>query len=111
VAHYDPDLGEAVVIAPWHADWVKNIEASPALAIWIGRTHFRPVQRFLSTAEVANILEAYRRKGRLEASGIARLLGWKAELSAAERERIAAGIFAVAFSSPSTTRPAATPDR
>jgi hypothetical protein len=104
VVRYDAVRREATVIAPWHAEWLKNIELSPALEVWIGSTHFRPLQRFLTAQQIAEVLDAYRQRGRLEALGIARFLGWRADLSSTDRERIAARLYGVAFSPRAETR-------
>jgi deazaflavin-dependent oxidoreductase (nitroreductase family) len=100
VAHYDAPAGEAVVITPWRAEWLKNIEAAPAQEIQIGRARFRPLQRFLSPDDVARVLDAYRLKGRLESAGLARLVGWRGDLSESDRVRIASRIVGVAFRRP-----------
>ncbi|HLZ72607.1 MAG TPA: nitroreductase family deazaflavin-dependent oxidoreductase [Dehalococcoidia bacterium] len=52
---------EYIVAAGWggRVGRYRNLLANPALAIRIGRRHFTPVQRFLTTAEVQAILRGY----------------------------------------------------
>lgn len=61
VIRHDPAAKESIVIAAWGArsDWYQNIQASPALAIQIGRDHYVPQQRFLTSAEVERELRTY----------------------------------------------------
>jgi deazaflavin-dependent oxidoreductase (nitroreductase family) len=76
VVRYDRRTGEVIVAAGWGARsaWYRNLQARPALAISIGRTHYRPVQRFLSPAEVELVLRDYQRRHPLLARYAIRLL-------------------------------------
>lgn len=77
VVRYDRRSGECIVAAGWgaRAAWYRNLQAQPALAITIGRDHYRPEQRFLSDAEVRATLREYQHRHRLLAWLAARLLG------------------------------------
>ena len=99
VVRWDASNHEAVVITPWpeHADWYRNIRATPAAEIWIGRARFRPEQRTLPKAEVADALDSYARKGGAESRAMERLFGWRRDSSPGDRERLLAGLAAVAF--------------
>jgi deazaflavin-dependent oxidoreductase (nitroreductase family) len=57
VLRFDRPSGEAFVAAGSpRADWYRNIQASPAREVAIGARRFRPVQRFLSAEEIAELL-------------------------------------------------------
>ncbi|HEY7294738.1 MAG TPA: nitroreductase family deazaflavin-dependent oxidoreductase [Dehalococcoidia bacterium] len=77
VVRYDRRTGECIVAAGWgeRAEWYRNLQAHPALAITIGRQHYAPVQRFLTSAEVQAVLRAYERRHRLAAWVFSRLMG------------------------------------
>ena len=53
VLRYDAVTHEAVICSGWGptTDWVRNIQARPALDVQIGRESFIPQQRFLSEDE------------------------------------------------------------
>ena len=75
VAQYDPRTGASVVISAWgdRADWLRNIQAAPAIEIESTGRRYVPDQRFLSPNEVYVIMHAYLRHRRW-ARGIARRL-------------------------------------
>lgn len=64
VARYDPATQEAIVPSGWgrQADWYRNIQASPAIEVWLGGRRFRPEQRFLSESEAAEVMAHYARR-------------------------------------------------
>jgi len=99
VLRYDPLTQEAFVITPWPttANWYRNLVASPAVELWIGRDRYQPQQRFLDPDEVASALDAYAQKGRGEALGLRRLMGWSQDLPPERRAEIASCLGALAF--------------
>lgn len=78
VVRYDPARRECIVVSAWgeRADWYRNLQASPALALQVGRERYRPVQRFLSEAEIAVELRDYQRRHPLLFRLMARWLGF-----------------------------------
>ncbi|HEX9130895.1 MAG TPA: nitroreductase family deazaflavin-dependent oxidoreductase, partial [Ktedonobacteraceae bacterium] len=57
VLHYDRQSREALVAAgSANADWYRNIHASPAIEVALGRERYRPEQRFLEVEEIAELL-------------------------------------------------------
>jgi deazaflavin-dependent oxidoreductase (nitroreductase family) len=56
----DRSTGEAVICSVWgpQADWVRNLQAHPALRVQIGRRSFVPQHRFLTDEEAfATVVE------------------------------------------------------
>ncbi|HEX9042569.1 MAG TPA: nitroreductase family deazaflavin-dependent oxidoreductase [Trebonia sp.] len=78
VLRHDPHSGEAVICSAWgkDADWVRNIQAHPALKVQIGRESFTPDQRFLSPDESAAVLAGFQRRHPYRARLLASVLGW-----------------------------------
>ena len=81
VLHYDPVTHESVVLSALgtRADWYRNIEANPALAVRTGRLRYTPRYRVLTHAEVTAVAEEWERRhpwaARLSAPVLKRL-GW-----------------------------------
>lgn len=61
VVSIDIETGEIVVLSARgdRADWFRNLQASPALALWIGNTRRQVDQRFLSAGEGLAALTSY----------------------------------------------------
>ncbi len=83
VLHYDPAMRASIVFSGRgaRADWYRNIEAHPALAVRTGRQCYVPVHRVLDHAEVAAVSARFAREHPWEARLIApvlRRLGWAA---------------------------------
>jgi deazaflavin-dependent oxidoreductase (nitroreductase family) len=82
VLRTDPATGEIMVMAGFGrtADWLRNIEANPAVELTIGRERFVPVHRVLDEPEAADVLADYERRNRLAAPIVRRVLshlvGW-----------------------------------
>ena len=59
----DRATGEAVICSVWgpRADWIRNLQASPALRVQIGRESFVPQHRFLSDDEAFTVGVDFRR--------------------------------------------------
>jgi deazaflavin-dependent oxidoreductase (nitroreductase family) len=77
-ATYDPATREVIVCSAWGPDaqWLRNLQARPALRIEIGRESYAPEQRFLTEEEgiaaTRRFVAAHPWRSRL----IARVLGW-----------------------------------
>ena len=78
VLSYDPRSHEAVICSAWgkDADWIRNIQAHPALKVQIGRESFTPGQRFLSADESVAVLAGFQRRHPYRSRLIASVLGW-----------------------------------
>ncbi len=64
IQHIDKATGEIYVSSGWgqDADWWRNIKASPAVEVTIGRRRFVPAQRFLEPTEAYTIRRRVWRK-------------------------------------------------
>ncbi len=78
VLSYDPRSHEAVICSAWgkDADWIRNIQAHPALKVQIGRESFTPGQRFLSADESVAVLAGFQRRHPYRSGLLAYVLGW-----------------------------------
>lgn len=67
VLDHRPDSGAVSVLAGFgrRADWLRNIEAAPAVRLQVGRRAYVPEHRVLPEAEAAQVLAAYERRNRL----------------------------------------------
>lgn len=74
---HDPVTGQTIVVSAWggKADWYRNIEASPALEVRIGRERYVPEQRFLSPDEAYAEISDYERDHPLLARILPRWIG------------------------------------
>ncbi|HEX5503647.1 MAG TPA: nitroreductase family deazaflavin-dependent oxidoreductase [Thermomicrobiales bacterium] len=102
VVHYDPATRESVVVSGLGgaADWYRNIQAQPALAVQTGRRRYPPRQRFLTPEEAAAVAAEFARRHPLEARvalwALGRL-GWAAGAARPTWRALAAEIPMVAF--------------
>lgn len=73
VVRWDRNRREAVVVAGWgeRSDWWRNLQAAPAVEVWLAGRRFVPAQRFVEPDEREAVLAAYRRRHPVAA----RLLG------------------------------------
>jgi deazaflavin-dependent oxidoreductase (nitroreductase family) len=65
VVRFDRATPELFVVAGWgrKADWLRNIEAAPAVEVRVGRERWqRPRQRFLDAEEMTGLLHDYRER-------------------------------------------------
>jgi hypothetical protein len=78
VLRYDPRTHEAVICSAWgkDADWIRNIQARPALQVRIGRDWFTPQQCFLSEDEGLAVVGEFRRQHPHRSRLLASILGW-----------------------------------
>lgn len=94
---------EVIVIAGLgrSADWYRNIQATPAAEIAIGRLRYRPRFRVLEESEAFTTLADYERRNRLAAPVVRRalswLVGWPYDGSDSCRRRLVAELPVVAF--------------
>lgn len=99
VIRHDPNTGEGVVVSAWgeKSDWYRNIEASPAMEIRIGRERYVPKQRFLGAEEVYTEIAAYERHHPWLARTLPRWLGHPLDGTREARRRFAESVRMVAF--------------
>jgi deazaflavin-dependent oxidoreductase (nitroreductase family) len=92
VMGYDASTDEYVVMSGWgpQANWYRNLCASPATEIRIGRRRFQPEQRSLTTAEAADVLAIYEKEHPWLLRGLSSALGWQHEPTVEARTRIVA---------------------
>src|SRR5512143_2438040 len=77
VLHYDSHSHTACVIAGSRdADWYRNVHASPAVEVAIGRDRYRPEQKLLQTHEIAVLLKWSRRHHPFTARVQSWFFGW-----------------------------------
>jgi deazaflavin-dependent oxidoreductase (nitroreductase family) len=78
VLRYDRHTHEAVICSAWgkDADWIRNIQARPALQVRIGRDWVTPQQRFLSEDEGLAVVSEFRRQHPHRSRLLASILGW-----------------------------------
>lgn len=85
ILHYDRKNRVARVVAgSRNADWYRNIQASPAVKITIGRECYQPVQSFLEPNEIASLLRWSRRHHPITARIQSLFFGWPWNPSTAE---------------------------
>lgn len=77
--------------------WYRNVCERPAVELWWGSRRFRPEQRLLTTAEIAELLEAIRREHPREARVQAAFFGWPWPASDAQIRSLAGTLGGVAF--------------
>ncbi len=77
VAHHDLDRDEYIVTSGTgvKADWYRNIQANPAVAIWLGNHRYPVVQRFLSTDEAVAVMKGYEREHPKAAAKLESMMG------------------------------------
>ena len=63
VLHYDEGTREAVICAAWgpETDWFRNLSASPATEVRLGRDLYEPQHRFLTVEEAFDVAVVFRR--------------------------------------------------
>ena len=103
VMRYRGPAREAVVMSGFGhaANWLRNIEAQPALEVVVGRKRFVPVHRILGEDEAAEVLGDYERRNRLVAPIVrrvlSRLVGWTYDGTDEARHRLVRDIPVIAF--------------
>jgi hypothetical protein len=78
VLSYDPHTREAVICSAWgkDSDWIRNIQAHPALKVQIARKSFTPGHLFLSADESAAVVTEFQRRHPYRSRLLASVLGW-----------------------------------
>lgn len=103
VLHVDPVTGEVMVMAGFGrtTDWLRNIQAHPAVEISLGRDRFTPVHRVLDQPEAAAVLAEYERRNHLIAPIVRRVLshlvGWRYDGSDEALHRLVRELPIIAF--------------
>lgn len=109
VVSYDRSIPEAIVIAAWgeRAQWVRNLEAGPAISVQIGRVHWTAPEHRVLEPELAaeEVIAAYRREHPLAARSIGKLLGWPLDPTDPAYEQFVQTLCTVAFRPPTLTQP------
>lgn len=105
VLRFDARSGEAFVAAGSpRADWYQNIHASPAVEVAVGARRYRPVQRFLTAGEIAQVLAWSRDHQRFRARVQSRFFGWPWPPADEDLQRLSRSLGGVAFRPPLTSR-------
>lgn len=87
VVRYDRAARESVVVAGFaHADWLRNIQATPAVEVRTGTDRYAPAQRFLEADERFAVLARFQREHPWEAPIMLRLFGLRPATDRRERE-------------------------
>jgi deazaflavin-dependent oxidoreductase (nitroreductase family) len=111
VLRFDARSGEAFVAAGSpRADWYLNIHASPAVGVAVGARRYRPVQRFLTAEEIAQVLAWSRDHQRFRAWVQSLFFGWPWPPADEDLRRLAGSLGGVAFG-PAVASEAAGEDR
>ncbi len=98
VLRFDARTKEVMAMSAWSAsDWYKNIQAWPALEIRVGSLRYVPTYRSLSTEELVELFEEYRRRHPLFTRVICRIPGWKWDSIHEEFLKLALSLRGVAF--------------
>ncbi len=98
VLHYDSSSHRVCVVAgSQKTDWYRNVQASPAVEIAIGREHYRPEQKLLEPHEIAMLLKWSRSHHPLTARVQSWFFGWPWQASDAELLNLAQSLGGVSF--------------
>jgi len=75
---YDPETQGAVVCSAWgpNTEWIRNLQARPALQIQIGAETYVPAQRFLAEDEAVAAARQFRELHPRRLRLFAKVLGW-----------------------------------
>lgn len=108
----EPATGELFVVAgDRRTNWYRNVCVAPAVEIWHGSRRYRPVQRLLSTDEIAELLMAARRERPREARIQSAFFGWPWPGTPDQLRSLAASIGGVAFRPPAGAHTGRAPTR
>jgi deazaflavin-dependent oxidoreductase (nitroreductase family) len=77
VAHYDQEHDEYVVTSGTgpRADWYRNIQADPAVAVWLGSHRYPATARFLTTEQAVEVMKVYEEKHPKTAARLEAMMG------------------------------------
>lgn len=78
---YNPATSESVVVSGWGktADWLRNIEARPAISVRTGRDRYRPQHRLINASEAEAVAIAFEKQHPFEVRlvpPVMQALGW-----------------------------------
>ena len=75
---FNQDTREVVVCSAWGAstDWIRNLRASPAIRVQIGRESYLPEHRFLTEDESVAVAIEFRQRHPHRLRLLAKILGW-----------------------------------
>ena len=99
----DPTTGEVMVMSGFGrtTDWLRNIQAHPAVEITLGRDRFTPVHRILDEPDAAAVLADYEHHNRLITPIVRRVLsglvGWTYDGTDDARHRLVRELLIIAF--------------
>jgi deazaflavin-dependent oxidoreductase (nitroreductase family) len=99
VARYDPTTQESAVLSAYgtQADWFRNIQARPPLAVSTGGKEYTPQFRLLDTDERLVALRLYAHRYRRAFRAVMRFLGYAYDGTEASLQLLATGVVMVAF--------------
>lgn len=103
VIRIEPALNEFLILAGrgFAADWYRNLQATPAVEVAIGRNRFRPVHRIPNLDEAVAALADHERRNRwitpLIQKPLSWLVGWCYDGSNPARQRLVRELPIVAF--------------
>jgi deazaflavin-dependent oxidoreductase (nitroreductase family) len=98
VLAFDGQTKEIKAVSAWNAsEWYKNIQAAPALQLETGFTRYTPLQRDLSSEEIAQLFVDFCRQHPIFSRMVCRIPGWKWDSSYEEFLDLARTLRGVAF--------------
>ncbi len=103
VLRFDEQTREIFAVSPWsESSWYRNIQVTPALEVETGdirhgRIRYTPVQRSLTTEEIAKAFIAFREQYPIFSRMVARIPGWKIDSTYEEFLELARTLRGVAF--------------
>jgi deazaflavin-dependent oxidoreductase (nitroreductase family) len=98
VLRFDEKTREIQAVCAWGAsNWFRNIQVTPALEVETGFVRYAPVQRSLSSEEIATLFIEFRRQSPIFSRIVARIPGWNINSSYEEFLELARTLHGVAF--------------
>ena len=93
VLQYDPKTHESIVASAWgtHADWYRNLQAHPPLAVRTAGAWYVPEARELSSEEAFTVFAGWTRRQHWFAELMLGQIGLSWEVPEAEQRAIVAG--------------------
>ena len=106
VLHYDSATGESIVASAWgaHADWYRNLQAHPALAVRTAGAWYVPVARTVPPEEAFAVFTDWTKRQHWFATVMLAQIGLTWDVPEAEQRAIVAGFPFIGF------RPAERPE-
>ena len=103
VLRFDEETQEIFAVSPWsESNWYRNIQATPALEVETGdirhrRVRYTPVQRSLTSEEIATLFIQFRARYPIFSRMVARIPGWKIDSTYEELLDLARTLRGIAF--------------